>query len=268
MSKFGIIEDTLFIPMLGRIYSSEHCPQILYDQTALELKDKIPPSLLKQHSQSQYTMMASAVRSANMDRFIRSFLQRNANGVIVQLGCGLETTYSRCNTGRTRWYAVDLPHVIAYRQCLLPEQAQETYLSSDAFSTDWIRQVRTDVPNAPLLVTAAGLFHYFEEDKVLGLLRTLTTFGDMEIVFDAVSKRGMAMMQKKYMRQVGHADARMFFYVDSVAELAGKIGGGTKVLVQEPYYRHIPRGGLQFFTKVSMAVSDRGCMVKMIHLKL
>ena len=28
MSKFGIIEDTLFIPLLGRIYASERYPHI------------------------------------------------------------------------------------------------------------------------------------------------------------------------------------------------------------------------------------------------
>ena len=30
MSKLGVVEDTLFVPMLGRIYASEYCPQILY----------------------------------------------------------------------------------------------------------------------------------------------------------------------------------------------------------------------------------------------
>ena len=29
MQKLGVVEDTLFVPMLGRIYASEHCPQIL-----------------------------------------------------------------------------------------------------------------------------------------------------------------------------------------------------------------------------------------------
>ena len=53
MPKLGIIEDTLFVPMLGRIYASEHCPQILYDQKALELKKKLPPGLLAQGAQSQ-----------------------------------------------------------------------------------------------------------------------------------------------------------------------------------------------------------------------
>lgn len=266
MSKLGVIEDTLFVPMLGRIYASEYCPQILYDPKALELKKKLPSSLPEQDGQSQYTLLASAARSANMDRIIRAFLERRPDGVIVQLGCGLETAYYRCDNGRSRWYAVDLPHVVEYRRALLPEPERETYLAGDAFVGDWIRQIRADAPDAPILVTAGGLFHYFEERKVVGLLRMLTGFGEIEIVFDTVSKSGMTMMRKKYMKQVGHGDAQMFFYVDSASVLAGKIGGGVRVLAEEPYYHYIPRTGLKLSTKVSMAVSDRFWMVKMIHL--
>lgn len=266
MSKLGVVEDTLFVPMLGRIYASEYCPQILYDPKALELKKKLPSSLPEQDGQSQYTLLASAARSANMDRYIRTFLEHRPDGVIVQLGCGLETAYYRCDNGRSRWYAVDLPHVVEYRRELLPEPERETYLAGDAFAEDWIRQIRADVPDAPILVTAGGLFHYFEESKVVGLLRMLTGFGEIEIVFDTVSKSGMAMMRKKYMKQVGHGDAQMFFYVDSASVLAGKIGSGVRVLAEEPYYRHIPRTGLKLSTKISMAVSDRFCMVKMVHL--
>ena len=268
MSKLGVVEDTLFVPMLGRIYASEYCPQILYDPKALELKKRLPSGLPEQNGQSQYTLLASAARSANMDRIIRTFLEHRSNGVVVQLGCGLETTYSRCDNGRSRWYAVDLPHVVEYRRELLPEPERETYLAGDAFAEDWIRQIRADVPDAPILVTAGGLFHYFEESKVVGLLRMLTGFGEIEIVFDSVSKSGMAMMRKKYMKQVGHGDAQMFFYVDSASVLAGKIDSGVRVLAEEPYYRHIPRTGLKLSTKVSMAVSDRFGMVKMVQLKL
>ena len=41
--------------MLGRIYASEHYPQILYDKKALELKKKLPSDLIKQNMQNQYT---------------------------------------------------------------------------------------------------------------------------------------------------------------------------------------------------------------------
>lgn len=145
MSKLGVVEDTLFVPMLGRIYASEHYPQILYDKKALELKKKLPSDLIKQNMQNQYTLLASASRSANMDWFIRSFLERRPDGVIVQLGCGLETTYHRCDNGKTHWYAVDLPHVIEYRRGLLPEPERELYISGDAFAKDWIKKVCNDV---------------------------------------------------------------------------------------------------------------------------
>ena len=173
MQTLGVVEDTLFVPMLGRIYASEHCPQILYDRKTLELKNRLPSDLIKQNMQNQYTLLASASRSANMDRIIRTFLERRPDGVIVQLGCGLETTYHRCDNGKTHWYAMDLPHVIEYRRGLLPEPERELYISGDAFAKDWIKKVRNDVFDAPILVTAGGLFHYFEEHKVIALLRMI-----------------------------------------------------------------------------------------------
>lgn len=69
MSRLGVVEDTLFVPMLGRIYASEYCPQILYDPKALELKKNLPSGLPEQDGQSEYTLLASAARSANMDRY-------------------------------------------------------------------------------------------------------------------------------------------------------------------------------------------------------
>ena len=211
----------------GRIYASEYCPQVCTMKRSLELKKKLPSGLLGKSGQSQYTLLASAARSANMDRFIRAFLERRPDGVIVQLGCGLETAYSRCDNGHTRWYAVDLPHVVEYRRELLPEPERETYLAGEPFAGDWIKQIRADVPDAPILVTAGGLFHYFEENKVVELLRMLTGVGEIESSLTTVSKSGMAMMRKKYMKQVGHGDAQMFFYVDSASELAGKSAAGS-----------------------------------------
>ena len=268
MLGFDKVESTLFIPMIGRIYASERFPDVLFDKQALLLKGALPAEVLEQDRQSQYTLIASASRSANMDNYIRGFLKRYPQGAVVQLGCGLETTFYRNDDGHTQWYEVDLPDVIEYRRQLLPEQKREVYLAEDAFSCGWIRRVRADMPEAPLLVTAGGLFYYFSEEKVLGLLRMLAHFGPVEIVFDAVNRSGMAMLRKKYMKQTGHGDAEMFFYVDSAREFAVKSGRDIVVLSETPYYRQIPRKGLSLFTRISMGVSDRFGMVKMVHLQL
>ena len=75
-SKLGVIEDTLYVPMLGRIYASEHCKNILYDKKALELKNGMPKGLVENDTQTQYTYLASASRSANVDRYIKNFIER------------------------------------------------------------------------------------------------------------------------------------------------------------------------------------------------
>ena len=268
MSELGTVESTLFVPMLGRIYASENYPNILVDEKALELKRKLPDNLEGSETQTQYTYLASASRSANMDRYIADFLKRHADGVVVQLGCGLETTFNRDDNGKTKWYDVDLPDVIEYRRTLLPESEREKYIAGDAFSEDWIKQVREEVGDVPILVTVGGLFYYFEEEKVLELFKMLPAYGDIKMVFDTVNKSGMNMMRKKYMKQVGHEDAAMFFYVDSAEELVSKIGSGASVLAEEKYYSHIDKTGLKLSTKISMNVSDRFGMVKMICLKL
>ena len=146
MPEFSALENTLFIPMLGRIYASEHFRNILYDETALSLKDALPKDLADKGSQSQYTLLASASRSANMDRYVQSFLRRKPGGVIAELGCGLETTYYRNDDGHTRWYAVDLPDVLEYREALLPKPQRQACLAGDAFSGDWIRRIRSGAP--------------------------------------------------------------------------------------------------------------------------
>lgn len=267
MPELSTIEDTLFVPMLGRIYASENYPSILHDEKALAIKQQLPKDLKGQNTQSQYTLLASAVRSANMDRYIGDFLQRKPNGVIAQLGCGLETTFYRNDNGRTVWYEIDLPAVIEYRRTLLTESERDRFLAEDAFECGWIGKIRQDFPAEPVLVTASGLLYYFAEDTVIKLLRDLQNYGDIEVVFDTVNKSGMKRMSK-WMKQVGHEDADMYFYVDHIEDLASVVGGSCRALKEENYYAHTSRAGLSAGTKFNMLGSDLFSMVKMIHLHI
>lgn len=136
MAELGVVEDTLFVPMLGRIYASENFPGILRDEKALALKRQLPTSVTEKDTQTQYTYLASASRSANMDRVIKGFLTRRPGGAVVQLGVGLETTYWRDDDGNAPRYGVDLPHVIDYRRQLLPGAERETLIAGCAFEDE------------------------------------------------------------------------------------------------------------------------------------
>ena len=116
-----------------------------------------------------------------------------------------------------------------------------------------------------MLVAASGLYYYFEDEKVKGLFKMLKKHGKIELLFDTVNKSGMKQMAK-YMKQVGHEEASMYFYVDKAEDLAGEIGG--RVLKEEPYYAHTDKKGLKAITSITMWASDLLKMVKMIHLSL
>ncbi len=188
------------------------------------LKQKLPARIKGQETQTQYTLMAGAVRSVNMDRYIRDFLKRNPDGIIVELGCGLETGFYRNSDGKSLWYEVDLPNVIEYRKALIGTDERDRTITGDAFAQEWIQIIRAEHPDAPILVTGSGLFYYFEEKRVLGLFRMLKKYGNVEAVFDTVNSSGMKRISK-YMKQVGHADVAMYFYVDRGEEFAQKVGG-------------------------------------------
>lgn len=63
-----------------------------------------------------------------------------------------------------------MPDVIRYRETLLGMQKRDVTIAADAFSEIWIKRIREQHPNVPLLVTASGLFYYFKQDKVLGVI--------------------------------------------------------------------------------------------------
>lgn len=264
----GTVEDTLFVPMIGRIYASRNYPEILTDEKALALEEKLPKEILKKDKQKQYTLIASASRSRNFDSVVEKFLENNKSGVVVELGCGLETTYFRNNLSCTAWYCIDLENVISYRRTLIPEEGKMRYIAADAFTKDWIEAIRKEFPSQPVLIIASGLFYYFEEERILSLLKMLCAYDNIEITFDTVNYSGMKRMRSTYMKQVGHEDAAVFFYTDNANELARKIGTTVKVLKEEPFYKHIPLKRLDFSTRLTMKLSDKLMMVKLIQLKL
>ena len=173
VDEFNKISKTLFIPMRGRIHSTEHFPNILKDDIALKLKDKLPP---EEKVQSQYTYIASAVRSRNIDRY---------------LGCGLETTYFRHSNIKSSFYDLDLPEVIDYREKMIPLGEHQKLIKGDLFKKDWIEKIKIEIGNKPVLIVVGGVFHYFQRENVISAIKNMLNFDKIELVFDALNSLGI-----------------------------------------------------------------------------
>ena len=92
------IEDTLFIPMEARIYSSKYFPEYFYDEKALELEKKIPGNVLEKirDGSSEYTMLASVARYYNIDLMAKNFIDQHVDKCNIStwvLDCGIHTIW-------------------------------------------------------------------------------------------------------------------------------------------------------------------------------
>ena len=264
------VSDTLFIPLEGRLYASERHPELLIDKKILSLKDKYPEMFNISSGQTEYTLLASACRAFNLDSVTRKFLSEYPDGTVVNIGAGLETAFSRVDNGNVLWYDLDLPPVIETRRKYIQETARNKFMAISVFDTSWMKEIQQMNPSAVLIV-AAGLFYYFEEKAVIGLINNIKKhISNVEIVFDAVCEKGLRL-SNRFVRKTGNKNALMCFYVDKPEDFFRKIHGRVCSIEAYPFYRDVLKiisRECSFKTKAIMTISDYLKMVWVIHAKL
>lgn len=249
-----------YVSVAGRAYAAEGRPDILEDLAAAALMDSVPEEMRDKAIRKRLLMLAYAARSAAMDRHVRDFLRCRRCGVVVMLGCGLETASGRCPEKRTQWYIIDRPGIVDAREMLLPPSDRERLIPCDPFSGKWIDSVREEMPDRPLLIVAEGELLRHSRDEVLALLRMLRNHGDVEVAFDTVGTV-TAMVLAHSMRKLG-CDPRIRLRMGSAKRFAGDIGPDAMVLSDEPLFRRVERN------TAAMRIIDMLRSARIIRIKL
>jgi O-methyltransferase involved in polyketide biosynthesis len=126
---------------------------------------------------------------------VRHFLNRHPGGTVVALGEGLETQFWRLDNGRQRWLSVDLPAILALRQQVLPHDPRLGSYAGSALDLGWLDQLD---PAQPLLVSAQGLFPYFQRDEVHELIAAIADrLPGSSLVFDVVPEKMLELVRRR-----------------------------------------------------------------------
>ncbi len=257
MSKFEGVADTLYIPLTARIYVSEHFPEYFRDDKAVSLKSEMPYEEIASKS-SEYFQMAGACRFYNTDQMVKAFIDRHERCNVVNVGCGLETSYFRIrpDPGKVVFYEMDLPEVIEARRKVLGESENEILIPGDMFDFAWAETIDK---NLPALVTVIGVFQYFEEEKVIGFLKRLKeVFPGVEVIYDAMTEKAIKYAND-YIKKTGNKDAELHFSAGSGQAVAEKCG--MKLLEERPFFadaRKQLKKKLTLYTRIAMKVVDEG----------
>ena len=69
---------------------------------------------------------------------VENYLKKYPKAAVVNLGCGLDDTFSKVDQGQCMGYNIDLPDVIKARNELLPARDREINLACDLNDPAWM----------------------------------------------------------------------------------------------------------------------------------
>ena len=210
------VQETLILPLYGRKLCSERFPGLFSDPESARLIESIDYDFSEKGKKMETTIglfgaVEVAQRQYDLAYEVSEYLRAHPNAAVVNLGCGLDTTFYRVDNGSCMGYSIDMPDVIAVRNELLPPRERERNIACDLNDTSWFDEI--DGSDGAIFF-AAGVFYYFKNEQVKALITAMSErFEGGTAVFDTCNRRGVKMMMKTWLKEAGITDVSAFFAV-------------------------------------------------------
>jgi O-methyltransferase involved in polyketide biosynthesis len=185
-TELGGVMETLLITLYIRAKDAKSTNPVINDRKAAEIVKKIDYDFKKFDSGtlSYYGVLA---RAKMMDQQAADFIEKYPDCVVVSVGCGLDTRFSRVDNGILHWYNLDFPEVIAQRERFFAPNDREKNIAKSALDPTWPEDVKTN--GKKLLIISEGMMMYLKEEEVKDFLQILTNgFDRFEAQFDLLYK--------------------------------------------------------------------------------
>jgi O-methyltransferase involved in polyketide biosynthesis len=184
LHNLSAVSQTLLIPLYYRALESQRADALVRDPKAVELVRQLDCDFSDVQSMKK-DQVNILLRVRQFDTLARAFLTEHPEGVIVDLGCGLDTRFERLDNGHLTWYGLDLPEVIELRRELLPETQRSHFVGCSVLDYSWMDALSA-LAGKPILFLAEAILVYLHEDDVKQLVRELVKrFPGAELVCDA-----------------------------------------------------------------------------------
>lgn len=234
------VPQTLLLPLIGRAKYSKMPYSPIYDDKAIQIVESLYydfDRLLNVKNVKQTTLFWIA-RAYHFDNAIKNYLKDYPAATIVNLGCGLDTTFHRINNGRLSWVDIDLPDVIKLRNDLLAPTNQEKYIMKSILDFSWIEEVKQQ--GKDVFFFAGGVFMYFTHEQVKSIFTTMANhFPGANLIFDNISPKGL-QYANKMLQDSDMKDAVLQWSIYNGKELEAW-SPKIKVFEQMPYFKEIKK---------------------------
>jgi O-methyltransferase involved in polyketide biosynthesis len=161
------IPETLLIPLAMRANETLRTNPIVKDRKAIEIVSQIEYDFEKFRS-AKLSHLGVSIRTMLLDRELMKFVKKNPNCIVINLGAGLDTRKDRLKLDEVTWYELDVPQSIEMRRQFFTETDNYRFIDKSMFDYSWFDDI--DDSGKPVILIAEGLFMYFEESELKGLM--------------------------------------------------------------------------------------------------
>ena len=263
--ELGPIQKTLFMPVWARAIETKKIKPILIDSMACQIIDSVDFdfSIMTQNLK-EINQISWIARCKRFDEIITGFLADNPDGTIVNIGCGLDTTYERINNQTVKWFDLDLPDVIDLRRKFLNETDNRRFIASSFIDSNWLDEIKTE---NKVLFISTGVFVYFEESVIKEfIIKIADRFKGSELFFDVTSPKGV-QIANQVIKDAG-LDSNSFF-TWGLKDRTVITNWDKRLSLINTYYTFKIKGlRLSLKNRILGLLSDSAGIQYMIHLKI
>ncbi len=170
------IPITALFPLYGRAKETKEINPLFQDPNAVKIVEQIDFdfSIYENMSAARKKEMLTgiAVRTRILDDYTKDFIDEYPDGLIVNIGCGLDTRFFRLDNGKINWIDVDLPEMINLRKKLFEKTERNKMLATSVLEQNWLNEILFE-KDKMVLIIVEGTLMYFEEKEVKKLFNQL-----------------------------------------------------------------------------------------------
>ena len=261
----GTIQETLLLPLWGRAYETKKNNPRLVDRDALAFIEKFDydfSTIEKTQAMSQHGWVA---RSLHTDKMALEFIEEHPEATIVNIGCGMDTTFSRIDNGKIIFYELDLPDVIALRRNFYEDSDRHKSVASSFLDTDWFDEIEV---RDGLLFLAGGVLYYFKEEQIRSFfIKVADYFENCDFFFDSLSPMGMKIAKKQVLKKGGMALSMDGGWGLKPIESLEKWDKRIKVINTISMSKGMKKG-IPFLTRLVLTIPDMLGVCSMVHMRI
>ena len=264
--KLGSVQKTLLLPLWGRAVETKKQNPLLIDDKAVSIINSIPYDFtVIAKNISKFVQFGWIARSLYFDKRIKEFIDLYPEATIVNIGCGLDTTFDRVDNGKIQWIDLDLPDTIDLRKKYISESDRRHFVANSALDTSWYNIIEKK-NNVMLLI--AGVLYYFDEPEVKTLFNDFHTFlPGVEVIFDYASKLGMKVSNKRVLEKGGmDKSACIKWGINNIMEIE-EWNSNIKVISNMPMYKEHKKN-YSILTRFGMNISDAMKLMSLAHINI